>query len=253
MGYEATGDGTGTSWVAGDGTMPTVASNALITDALDDSDILIVVVARGAGVGVVSHPADTDPIVVEPGSGLAAGDHVFVTDCVSGAVMEVTGVSSTGGNDELAHVDAAGNPGNYTPALGRSFDTSGAEEVFAIERTAYYIADSPLTGRRSLFRNDQAIADNVEDLQVRYGVDTTADNRVDQYVTAAGMAGPPGFPWDDVVAVRVNLRISSGEENNITEQPVTLNYDGTTFTADADDLRLHQVFTATVGLRNRLP
>jgi type IV pilus assembly protein PilW len=62
----------------------------------------------------------------------------------------------------------------------------------------------------------------------------------------------PGPAWENVLSVRVNLRITSGEENNLAEQPVTLNYAGTTFTAPTGDLRLHQVFTTTISIRNRL-
>jgi len=261
QGYEATGTGGGSSWTAGDATMPVVGANALITNARDDSDVLLAVVPRGPGVAVV---APTLPVVgpdfeiaVDAGSGIAAGDVIMLTDCARAAITQVTGVA---GGTLLSHaigpapatVDAENPPGNYKIDLGGAFGIGS--EVFPIERVAFYVADSPVTGRPSLFRNGQEIAMDVEDFQVEYGVDTNGDLRVDQYVNAAGMltVATLGPAWENVVVVRVHLRISSGEENNLSEVPVTLNYAGTTFTAPAGDLRLHQVFTSTIGIRNRL-
>ena len=59
---------------------------------------------------------------------------------------------------------------------------------------------------------------------------------------------------DNVLAIRLNLLFSSGEEDNLVETPVTdLAFAGGDFDADADDFRLYRVFVATVGVRNRLP
>ena len=251
LGYEATGDGTGSSWVAGDATMPTAASNPLISGARDDSDILVVVTTRDAGFAVApGHSSATDPIpIADATHPFEIGDTILITDCESAAITEVTGIDAS---DDLEHEDAAGSPGNYSNHLGRAFAGSQAQ-VALIERAAYYIADSAVTGRPALFRNGEEIAENVEDLQVRYGVDTDEDRQIDGYFTAQEILADSGLLWDNALAVRVSLRISSGGEGNLTEQPVTLNYDGNTFTAEADDFRLHQVFTTTVGIRNQLP
>lgn len=252
MGYEATGSGSGSSWTAGDLTIPAAASNPLLTNPRDDSDILVAVTARGPGVAVSALFLSADPIIVNTGNDLDAGDVVMISDCTSAAITQVTGVATAAGQDSLAHAVGPGTPGNYTLDLGRSFSVGA--EVVPIERVAYYVADSAVTGRPSLFRNGVEIAEDVEDFQVEYGVDTTGDTRINQYVTAAGMLAiaTPGPAWENVLSVRVNLRISSGEENNLAEQPVTLNYAGTTFTAPTGDLRLHQVFTTTISVRNRL-
>jgi type IV pilus assembly protein PilW len=258
VGYEATGDGTGASWTAGDAAMPAAAANPLITAALDDSDIVIVVAPRGPGVGVagVLGPAI---IPIDPGSDIAAGDVVLLTDCSRGAIMEVTAVG--GGGVSLGHGVGPGTPGNYTVEIGAGAFGVGAE-VFPIERAAYYVANSPVTGRRALFRNNQEIASDIEDLEVEYGIDTNADARINQYVTAAnvapivtaaGILGPGESPWEYVRAARIHLLLSSGEEDNLAEVPVAgLNYAGGTFNAPAGDRRLFQVFSATVSLRNRL-
>ncbi|EAQ95819.2 PilW family protein [Congregibacter litoralis] len=258
MGYEATGSGTGSSWTAGVAGIPAATANPLLTNPRDDSDILVAVTPRGFGLGVPALFLGTDPIIVNTGNDLAVGNVVMVSDCTSAAITQITGIATAAGQDSLTHaiglVTPGPNtgPGNHTVNLGRSFSVGA--EVVPIERVAYYVADSAVTGRPALFRNGLEIAEDIEDLQVEYGVDTTGDTRINQYVTAAGMLviATPGPAWENVLAVRVHLRISSGEENNLAEQPVTLNYAGTTFTADAADLRLHQVFTSTISIRNRL-
>ncbi|MEE4110795.1 MAG: PilW family protein, partial [Halieaceae bacterium] len=261
LGYEATGDGTGASWTAGDVTMPAAAANPLITAALDDSDIVIVVAPRGPGVslppGAPAPVAATNfDIPVTNPDEFAVGDIVMITNCSNGAIMEVTGI--VGG--ALQHAAAAGTPGNYMVEIGGGYNEGS--EVLQIERVAYYIADSPVTGRRALFRNNQEIASDIEDLEVEYGIDTNADARINQYVTAAnvapivtaaGILGPGESPWEYVRAARIHLLLSSGEEDNLAEVPVAgLNYAGGTFNAPAGDRRLFQVFSATVSLRNRL-
>jgi type IV pilus assembly protein PilW len=167
-------------------------------------------------------------------------------------------VTNDAGN--LAHVTGVGAPGNYMEEIGGGFRVGS--EVFPIERAAYYIANSPVTGRRALFRNNQEIASDIEDLEVEYGIDTNADARINQYVTAAnvapivtaaGILGPGESPWEYVRAARIHLLLSSGEEDNLAEVPITnLRYADGTFDAPAGDRRLFQVFSATVSLRNRL-
>lgn len=252
-GYEATGDGSGASWTAGDISMPAASANPLVTNGLDNSDILIVVVARGPGAEVTAAMGSPDLAVpIEAGSGIAVGDVVMVSNCEQAAVFQVTQTGTTLAHDVGPVGTFPNGPGNYTTNLGTPF--RAGSEIFPIERVAYYVANSPVTGRPALFRNGQEIAGDVEDFQVEYGVDTNGDLRIDQYETAAGMVTVTTFgpPWENVLAVRVHLRISSGEENNLAEQPAVLNYAGVTFTADATDLRLHQVFSTTVGVRNRL-
>lgn len=251
MGYEATGTGGGSSWTAGDPTIPAPGSNPLLTNPRDDSDILVAVAPRGPGVAVIAPAAPPDfEVPIDPGSGIQAGDIVMVTDCARAVVTQVT---ANVGGVLLQHAVGPGTPGNYKIDFGGTLGVGA--EVIPMERVAYYVADSPVTGRPSLFRNDQEIAMDVEDFQVEYGVDTNGDSRIDQYETAATMLTVVtlGPAWENVLAVRVHLRISSGEENNLAEEPVTLNYAGATFTAPAGDLRLHQVFTSTIGVRNRLP
>lgn len=251
MGYDGTGDGSGTAWTAGSPTATAPESISLLSNPRDDSDVVVMIAARGSGLVVDAHPGGTPPgsadLKLGISSDLQPGDIVLATDCASGGIFQITNTNAD--NDNLVHNSGTGTPGNYTKSLGRSF--VGAE-VYRIDRVAYYVANSPDTGRPGLFRNGEEIAENVEQLQVSYGLDTTFDAQVNDYVTAAEMLAS-GTPWDNVLAIRLNVLLSSGDEDNLAEQPVSLTYNGATFNADPDDNRLYRVFTATVGVRNRVP
>lgn len=250
MGYDADGAG---GWIAGDPLAPAPQDTSVITNPDPDSDIVVMIAARGAGLTVSAHPGmpsqpGSATIQLATDSDLEPGDIVFATDCLSGSIFQITNANFK--SDNLPHNTGTGTPGNFTQELGRSF--VGAE-VFRIERAAYYVANVPTPQRPDrlvLLRNGDEIAENVEQLQVSYGLDDNSDTAVNQYVTAKDMFDN-GYPWDNVLAIRLDLLLSSGEEDNLTEEPVSLTYNGDTFTAA--DNRLYRVFTATVGVRNRVP
>lgn len=243
-GFTATDPAGGSGWTV------TIPTNALITSPLDHSDVVVSSSAEGTGVIVApphgGFPPGSDDIVVADPSGITAGDVLMVTDCTSAAIFEVTGLPT------IAHDVGAGTPGNYTEALGRGF---AGGEIFAMTKSAFYIADSAITGRPALFRNGDELVQDVDRLRVLYGIDINLDRRIDSYVSAgtAPLDGDAATDpdWENVIAVQVNLLISSGEEDNLTEVPVSVPFAGGTFTAT--DRRLYQVFTATIGVRNRLP
>ena len=91
-------------------------------------------------------------------------------------------------------------------------------------------------------------------MQIVYGVDTNGDSTADRYLTATqvGLLGPPPLGWRQVVSARINLLLAS-QEPNVLPVPQTYTFNGATVTAAATDRRMFQVFTTTVGVRNRLP
>ncbi|MBP6058799.1 MAG: PilW family protein [Nitrosomonas sp.] len=90
------------------------------------------------------------------------------------------------------------------------------------------------------------LLENVEDLQLLYGIDTTGEQSVDQYVAA------PAVPadWGRVIAVRVCVLIRS-DKTNIVSPGYYLDCNGTSVAIPADR-RLRRAFTATFNLRNRV-
>lgn len=87
------------------------------------------------------------------------------------------------------------------------------------------------------------LLDNVEDLQILYGIDSNGDQSVDQYTATPA-------DWDDVVTARVCVLIRS-EKTNIVSAGNYLNCNGVSV-ANPADMRLRRAFTATFNLRNRI-
>ena len=132
-----------------------------------------------------------------------------------------------------------------------------ADEVMEFDRFAYYIANNP-ANIRSLYRasiNDGGgaeLVEGVEDMQIMYGVDTTAvpDRVADVYQTAGAVAD-----WTRVVSARISLLMAS-PDNNLTDAAQTYRIDtdddGVPDAVVAGDRRIYQTFSTTVGIRNRL-
>ncbi len=90
----------------------------------------------------------------------------------------------------------------------------------------------------------QPLIDNVENLQILYGIANPNNASAQSYLPAANVAADR---WDDIVSVRVSLLLRSAEDN-LTTKPQTYTFNGVTVTPS--DRRLRQVFTTTVNLRN---
>jgi type IV pilus assembly protein PilW len=88
------------------------------------------------------------------------------------------------------------------------------------------------------------LIEGVQDIRVLYGI-AGSDRQVSSYVSAASVTD-----WDNVVSVRVYLLLVSAETNVVAENQ-TVDFNGTAVTVP--NRRLAQVFSSTIGIRNRLP
>ncbi len=88
------------------------------------------------------------------------------------------------------------------------------------------------------------LLENVEDLQVLYGVDTDANQSVDQYVTSPA-------DWNQVLAVRLCVQVRSDKTNIVPAGTNYLNCNNA-LVANAADRRMRRTFSATYNLRNRI-
>jgi type IV pilus assembly protein PilW len=77
----------------------------------------------------------------------------------------------------------------------------------------------------------QSLIENIEDMQILYGVDTDADKTPNYYVDADNVAD-----WSQVISVQIALSARSNDANLVT----------------SGDTRLHRTFNTTVVLRNRM-
>ena len=90
----------------------------------------------------------------------------------------------------------------------------------------------------------QALLENVEDLQILYGIDTTGDQSANQYVATP-------VDWTQVVTARVCVLIRSEQTNLVLAGNNYLNCNGVATVVPADR-RLRRAFTETFNLRNRI-
>ncbi|RFC35371.1 MAG: type IV pilus assembly protein PilW [Candidatus Nitrotoga sp. SPKER] len=107
----------------------------------------------------------------------------------------------------------------------------------------------------------QPLVENVENLQVVYGIDTDVSGSPDFRSADLYVAAPTAAQWPNVVTARVCVGIRSAN-NGLTPSPQrylncagALGVDTTATgftTASAGDLRLHRSFVATYNLRNRV-
>jgi len=114
----------------------------------------------------------------------------------------------------------------------------------------YYVANTGVGGD-SLFRfnadinkNPQALVEGVREITVEYGLDANGDAVVDQFGGVAAV----NDNWQQVVALRLTFLVSSNDVVLDRVQALPAPF----INANANDRRLYQVFTTTIGLRNKM-
>lgn len=180
--------------------------------------------------------------------GVKAGDVLFVSDCNNADVFRATSVSSGGGKTTIAHASNANTSNNLSTTYGTD------AEVMSFVSSTYFIGTNA-AGNPSLFRRDQdgngigltdELVEHVETMQFLYGVDADGDRVVDDYVAANAVGD-----WQNVLSVKLALLLRGPTEVHRGElNTTTYSFYGSTIDPP-DDRRVRQLFTATVGIRNR--
>ena len=271
--FNGAGDGVigyenGAGWVN-----PTLATATPIARAAGD----VLTVRRSAGLQT-SIVGSSDPVartvtLRHNAAGIRNGDLVVLSDCKQAMMFRVTNNPVTTGVGNFPTVLAYGvSGGGPDGSLGNAavitpgaadFAESGRATALRFIETTYFVGTNP-AGGRSLYRVSadgiEELVDNVEDMDVVYGVDTSLpepDDIADTYVRADAFVAAPATPnWRQVVSVRISLLVV-GPEGNITTNAQTYalrdtDGDGLPDAQTAPDRRLRQVFTTTVALRNRV-
>jgi type IV pilus assembly protein PilW len=265
-GLEATGDNV---WADNEsGVNPaatgTGSKNLNITDPVSGSDILVM---RGVDPDLsvvmespIPNPSISADMKVPNGTpGIYDNDILMITDCEHASIFQVTNYTQPSGN--IVHAAPGGcNPAygandypcNDTKDLGHVYE-AGAE-IYRPRTVVIYVRDNG-AGHLSLYRKVgvkpvEELVEGVENMQVRYGVDTTGDRAADEYLAADALSD-----WSRVVSVRIRLLMRTVDD--ILRGPVDTN----TYDVDGDgvaeynppaDRRMRQVVGGTMGLRNRL-
>lgn len=206
------------------------------------TDVLSVMGAFSNGVNLTGNlvPQNANVQVNGNPDGFQANDVLVVTNCVNADVFRATSVSNGGAITTIAHANSS-NTGNRIGVYGPD------AFVMRVNRYTYFIgtngAGNPALYRVGLDGNPEELVEHVQNLQLRYGLDTNKDGAVDTFTSIS-----PDY-WQQVVTVTLNLLMRSPENNVATTAP-TLTYNYGTF--NAPDRRLYQVYSVTVGVRNRM-
>ena len=221
------------------------------------TDVVMIQKAASTGINVTEKMGVTNANIKigDNTLGFQAGQALFVTDCTAADLFRATNISGGSGNVTIAH----GNNSNSDPNMscvkgGPSCDvnlskTYGTDaEVLAFESLTYFIGTNP-AGRPALYRipitgTAVELVDNVESMQLTFGVDSDGNGTVNQYVAPSAVTD-----WAKVLTARVSLLMVSPEDS-VTDAPQKYVYNGSTVTPA--DRRLRFIFTSTIGVRNRL-
>ena len=184
----------------------------------------------------------------------------MITDCMARAWFQITDYDGA----QLLHAES----GNTSASLDHAF-VRGAE-VVPLMTVMYYLAPrdaaaaAAVPPRLSLYRREgtnpsEELAEGIDQLEIRYGVDTTNDGRVDNYVDADAIPVSGGAPnWAAVYSVQIALLARAPEAygNDLDGQQYTLLSAGNGVNAVTvgpfNDRFQRKVFTATAALRNQI-
>lgn len=243
-------------------TLPSVLSSA---GALSGTDALILMGGSASGEMVVkSH----DPALAQIetlGHSVKSGEMLMVTDCSKASVFQVSNIAA----NYVEH-NTGGSPGNCSKFLGVTCPSSGASASYVYKpgsslmrvfSNAYFIADSVSNpGTRSLFSmalegtggvsTKRELLNNVENMQIAYGIDGDGNGTVDSYVTASGVSD-----WSKVISVKIALLVrSTGNHISTGSQPYTFMTTAGSTNENLEtpsDRIMRRVFSETAVARNR--
>ncbi|MDO5691696.1 MAG: PilW family protein [Pseudomonadota bacterium] len=198
------------------------------------------------------------------GAAIRACDGGFV---VKNAAFDALACNGGTGSDAIAiryeanafnTVQSGGNPVNCTgAAIATGFASNNRGTPFTMADNRYFIGNNNLScqGATSPLTFDnaaQALMANVEDLQLRFGVTTTADfndNQIIDYLNASEIADAD---WGRVVSVQICVLMHSTRQSNrdLTETAQAYRDCRGRETTSTDGLTRRSYIT-TVALRNR--
>lgn len=268
-GHDANGTGVGQTFAAtaidpAPSTNPSDWTPALPTElsnrVIPGSDILIVRGAAGVTRSLIAPFSDPSQLFIGAPHDFVSGEILVVADCQKASIFQLTASSVSGTTATLAHSSAGGfSPGNGTAAWPLEQEFGLGAEVARHQTYAFYVGQGannrpslfqlrlqPLTGTSAGFAPEE-LAEGIDSLQIRYSVDTDNDGDGDSWVPASAVAD-----WTTVLSIEITLLARSTDEYGTETDTIVYNLAGTQFDP-VNDRRHRQIFSTTVGIRNRLP
>jgi type IV pilus assembly protein PilW len=225
-------------------------------EILSGSDLIVIRKAESQGIEIIKDPTlPAETMKITTGNDFEKCEILIVTDCEHASILQNTkSGSDTAG--QITHNSGVCSPGNKNEDLVKKYEEGEVLRIYTVVYFLYLkkyeISPGNYINSYSLYRkvglsDAQELVEGIENLQILYGEDTNQDNNVDTYVNATSVTD-----WDNVRSVKIGLLVSTVEEiRGMDENIETYNVLGTTI-GPANDRRIRRVFTATVGLRNRL-
>lgn len=162
------------------------------------------------------------------------------TDTATFASGAVSGTETTDVPDQISVSFQGGSDGTTIDCLGNTVSASSV-----VVNQFYIDNNGALSCLSTTNANPQPLVENVEDMQITYGVDANGTGSANYYVDAGSVT-----KWSQVISLHVSLLLVS-QEDNLAPVAQTYQYNGAATTAT--DRRLRAVFNTTIALRNLLP
>ncbi|MDO3384882.1 PilW family protein [Gilvimarinus sp. SDUM040013] len=190
-------------------------------------------------------------------SDICAGDVVAVADCDKAIIFQATGVAGSEASGEVTITHEAGaDPGNSRLTWGggeaRVDIVDTGAELFGLSNVVYYVAQPDADEPPGLYQKVQfnpayELLQGVEAINYFVGEDVNADRSVDAFEEVAADTN-----WSNIAALRMDILVQTPDDN-VSSDKQTYEFSGAGAEAvTADDNRIRQVFSTTVGIRPRL-
>ncbi|QID19734.1 hypothetical protein G3580_05765 [Nitrogeniibacter mangrovi] len=244
------------------------AYSGIVSDAgytaVNGSDVITVVYGSGASASMPANAefdAGATSLVIQNNAlGFKNGENVLIASCEAAGIARISNTPGSGNNVTLQFDTSGGN--NSRDGFSK---VSFADEtrIMRLANTTFFIG--PSTGRttnrqgqafNSLYVAAPGLASNqvsemvegVVDMVVSYGVPaSTGGSEVSKYENSAALLADIAagtLKWNDVIAVKVDLLLSSVDDSVISDSQGIV-FNGKTYA----DKRLYTVATTTVALR----
>lgn len=245
----------GSTWVPA--LDPSIA--ALVPAPLAGTDVLTIRKTVGGAFGVTAPfmGGNAAALHVESGNSLAKGDILLISNCSNSAIIQVTNANPNTSGDIVHAIGGTTVPGNATPDMKHVFKSDAS--IYRIVTRTYFIAPSVVRpGVNSLWSNSvpsytgvaqpEELAEGIDNMQIKYGVDTDGDKAANTYLDASLLTA---VDWANVVSVKLSLLMSTTSDNvSVGNQTYAFN-GGAPITAT--DKKLHSSVSTVIALRNRTP
>lgn len=235
-------------------------SIAGVTGFVSGTDVLLLKGMNTNAVSVISSNVTNTTLTISANSGFVAGDIVVITDTDQASLFQIETVvnDAVTSTSTLTLVVGGANPGNAS-LLSNGYNASA--EIGKYNLQMYYIKNGQngfpalyeailITNAGQIEVQERELVSNIDNLQIKYGVDTDNNEILDVYNNATAVVD-----WNQLVSMKLALITCSNEAVVNEKNSFTFDDDRVTFIRDATpsssaDKCLRRVFTTYIPLRN---